>query len=149
MSRPISIEKDSIKLDKSTNRIIISLPDGPKVEICPMDIREFLPVINEEDKVKELFMMLHELDKEPLTQMTFYTRKMTELEDGIESARKQLSNCETNQCVNKWKVIIKSYVDEKNTLAEIRRSVGLLDKIRRKPLEYRIAALGHDPNDRI
>lgn len=148
MSREL-IGKNSIKFDNQTNKIVITLPEGNEIEISPSIMREFLPIISEEEKVKELFMMIHDLEKERLTKMTFYTKKMTELEDGIKTARTELEKCEKMMCIKKWQAVIKSYVDEKNTLAEIRRSVGLIDKTLKKPLEVRIAALGHNPNDYI
>lgn len=144
-----TISKDDINFDKETNRITIALENGAEIEISPTDIRDVMPVIDEKEKVKELFMMLHDLEKEKITKSAFFIKKMKELGKGIQDARAELEKCHKIACVKKWTAVVKSYVDEKNALAEIRRSVGLLDKTVKKPLQIRIATLGHDPNDYI
>ena len=149
MTKRETISKDDITFEKETNRIVITLMSGKEIEIPPIDMREVIPVISEEAKIKELFMMLHDLEKEKITKMTFYINKMVELENGIQDAREELKKCTKIQCIKMWTAIIKSFVDEKNALAEIRRTVGLLDKTVKKPLSVRIAVSGHNPNDYI
>lgn len=142
------IPKESIKYDKETNRLVITLDDGTEIEVSPKDIRNQLPTLNAEEKVRDLSMMIHDIEREKFTQMKYFITKMKELEKGIEDARGDLAKCQKAVCVKKMQVMIKSFVDSKNALAEIRRTVGLLEK-QKKPLRMRIASLGHDPDDFI
>jgi len=141
------IEQENFKYDKDSNRMIITLEDGTEIKVKTTTLREIIPVINEEDKIKELFMILHDIDKEVLTKSSFFIRKMVALEKGIEDARTSLEGAQTMIEVKKWTAIIKSFVDSKNALAEIRRTIGLIDKISRKPINIRLSALGHDPTE--
>ena len=141
------IEQENFKYDKDSNRMIITLEDGTEIKVKTTTLREIIPVINEEDKIKELFMILHDIDKEVLTKSSFFIRKMVALEKGIEDARTSLEGAKTMIEVKKWTAIIKSFVDSKNALAEIRRTIGLIDKISRKPINLRLSALGHDPTE--
>lgn len=142
------IPKESIKFDKEINRLVVTLDDGTEIEISPKDVRDQLPILDKEEKVRDLFMMIHDIEREKFTRMKYFITKMKELEKGIEDARTALGKCNKAVCVKKMQVMIKSYVDSKNALAEIRRTVGLLEK-EKKPLRMRIASLGHDPDDFI
>ena len=144
----MEISKENMHYDKETNRLVITTDDETKIEISPQIIRKFLPVKNEEEKVRDLAMMVHDINREKFARMKFYVIKMKELQVGIEKARKKLESdgCNKMACVKKWQAVIKSYVDEKNTLAEIRRTIGILEK--QKPaIRARIAALGYDPTE--
>lgn len=141
----MELAKEDITFDKTKNRVIIKVK-GEEFEIQPQIVRELLPVLTEEEKVKDLFMMIHDLNREKLTRMNFFIAKMKELEKGVDDARVELKKCGKMTCIKKWQVIIKSYVDSKNTLAEIRRTITLLEK-NKKPLLMRIAKLGQDPYD--
>lgn len=148
MSIKEEVPEENIKYDKETNRVIIKISDEMELEITPQTIRKILPTLNEKEKVKDLFMMIHDIEKEKLTRMSFFVKKMKELEKGIDDARGELKECEKAVCVKKYSVLIKSYVDSKNALAEIRRTITLLEKLK-KPLRIRIAQLGHDPDEYV
>lgn len=143
LGKKMEISKEDIRYDGETNRIIITTDDG-EITLTPQIIREILPTMSEEEKVRDLSMMIHDINREKFTRMKFFIAKMVELRKGIDDAREELKNCMKMTCVKKWQAIIKSYVDEKNTLAEIRRTIGILEK--QKPaIRARIAKLGHDP----
>lgn len=142
------VPKEKIKFDKKINRVIIELSDGKKVEIEPQIIRDVLPILNEGEKIKDLYMMIHDIEMERLTRISLFNKEMLRLEKGIDDARQGLKDCTTAVCVKKYSVLIKSFVDSKNTLAEIRRTITLLEKMK-KPLRIRIAQLGHDPDEYI
>lgn len=131
--------------DEKKNRIIIETDEGTEVEIPPQKIRDLLPVISEEEKIKELQMVLHHIEMEQLTKMEDYINRMAKIAKDMDEARKDLKKCNDMTCVKKWAAVIKSFVDKKNTLAEIRRSVGLLEKTK-KEIRTRIAKLetGHN-----
>ena len=145
MSRE-EIPKEDIKYDKETNRVVIKLSSGEEIEISPQTIRDILPILNKEEKVKDLLMMIHDIEKEELTRISFFIKKMKELDKGIHDAREGLTKCEKAVCVKKYSVLIKSFVDSKNALAEIRRIITLLEKMK-IPIRIRIAKLGQDPDE--
>ncbi len=142
------LQEENFEYNKETNRFIITLENETKIEVSATTLIEnIIPIVGKEEKIKELCMILHDMDKEVLTKANFYNKKMVELEKGIADARKKLEKADSMLSVKKWTAIVKSYVDSKNALAEIRRTIGLIDKISRKPIRLRIAALGHNPND--
>jgi len=145
MSRE-EIPKEDIRYEKETNRVVIKLSDGKEIDISPQTIRDILPTLNKEEKVQDLLMMIHDIEKEELSRMSFFIQKMKDLDKGIDNARVGLSNCQKAVCVKKYSVLIKSYVDSKNALAEIRRAITLLEKMK-IPIRIRIAKLGHDPDE--
>ena len=149
MSAIEELSEENFEYNKETNRIIITLSNDEKFSVSNSTLREVIPVIDEEEKIKELFMILHDMDKEVLTKANFYNKKMVELEKGIADARKKLEQADSMLEVKKWTAVVKSYVDSKNALAEVRRTIGLIDKISRKPIRLRVAALGHNPNEFI
>jgi len=150
MSVMEELREENFEYNKETNRFIITLENKTKIEVSATTLIEnIIPIVSEEEKIKELCMILHDMDKEVLTKANFYIKKMIELTKGIDSARDSLKDADSMLAVKKWTAIVKSYVDSKNALAEVRRTIGLIDKISRKPIRLRIAALGHNPNDYI
>jgi len=141
----LELSKEDIRYDKKANRVIISIA-GEEIILTPQIIREILPVMDEKEKAKDLAMMIHDINREKLARMEFFVTKMKELEKGIQDAREELKKCGKIVCIKKWQAVVKSYVDEKNALAEIRRTIGLLEKDK-KPLRTRIARLGFDPKE--
>jgi len=136
------VGKDKIRLDKAINRIIITLDSGDEISIMPATLREYLPCLTEDEKVKELFMMIHEIEKEKLIHEQYYVEEIKRLNKGLSDARSQLTSGAKMVEVKRLQVIIKSYVDEKNNLIELRRIVNLLEK-QKAPLRTRLAELGH------
>lgn len=100
--------------------------------------------LTEEDKVRELATMIHEIEKEQLSKIGTFMEKMIELDKKMEEATKKLEDAEDLAEAKKWDMVIASYVKRKNVLAEVRRSIGLLER-KKKPLRVRIAKLGFDP----
>ena len=129
-----------IRFDKENNRLVLTTDKGEEVFISPQCIRDLLPTMNEEEKIKDLEMILHDIDKEKLTKMESYMALMRTLQTGITEAREKLKEADTALEIKKWEAVGKSFVDEKNALAEIRRAVGLLEKDR-KVIRVRIAQL--------
>jgi len=127
----------TVRYERSTNTIIVE-ENGQKIEVSPQEIRNVLPHLSDEDRIKDLEMIIHDIEREQLSSMFEYVKKMKELQQGIEDSRVELGKCMKKICVDKWKVIIKSYVDEKNTLAEIRRTIGILQR-KKKEIEWRKA----------
>lgn len=140
------IPKEDIQYDEEINRLVISLPSGEEYVISPQVIREFLPTKTGEEKAKDLAMRIHDINKEKLTRMRYFITRMKELEKDLEEVRKGLKECTKPVCVKKYQVMIKSFVDSKNILAEIRRTIGLLER-EKAPLRTRIAKLGFDPEE--
>ena len=58
----------------------------------PRDLREVLPYKDEGQKIKDLEMVLHDIDMERLTRMEHYIVRMKALEAGVEKARKKSKN---------------------------------------------------------
>jgi len=133
-------DKMEIRFDKENNRLVLTTDNGEEVFISPQCIRDLLPTMNEEEKIKDLEMILHDIDKEKLTKMESYMALMRTLQKGITEARDELKAADTALEIKKWEAVGKSFVDEKNALAEIRRAVGLLEKDR-KVIRVRIAQL--------
>jgi hypothetical protein len=133
-------DKMEIRFDKENNRLVLTTDNGEEVFISPQCIRDLLPTMNEEEKIKDLEMILHDIDREKLTKMESYMALMRKLQDGITEAREELKKADSAILIKKWEAVGKSYVDEKNALAEIRRAVGLLEKDR-KVIRVRIAKL--------
>jgi len=135
----MSIENPEMEYDEKTNRVVIKI-DETEVLITPDAIRTILPKKDEKEKVEDLKMVLHDIDMEQLTKMNYYIAKMKELDKGIIDATDELKKAETMVQIKKWQAVVKSYVDRKNALAEIRRAVGLLEKYK-KAIKIRIAKL--------
>lgn len=131
------IENPEMRYDEKLNRIVIDLTDF-EIYVTPDAIRTILPTKNEKQKVEDLKMVLHDIDMEQLTKMNYYIVKMKELEKGMVDTVGKLEKAETMMEVKKWQAVIKSFVDRKNALAEIRRAVGLLEKYKRS-IRIRIA----------
>jgi len=131
---------EGIIFDKEKNRIIIDMEGITTIEIPPQDLRDLLPVKTEAEKIDDLKMILHDIHRERLTKLNYYITRMAELAKSMDAGRKELKKCGKMVCVKKWQAVIKSYIDEKNALAEIRRAVGLLWKDEKK-LMARIARL--------
>lgn len=129
-----------MRFDKENNRLVLTTDGGEEVFISPQCIRDLIPTLTEEEKIKDLEMILHDIDREKLTKMESYMALMRKLQDGITEARESLKKADNALEIKKWEAVGKSYVDEKNALAEIRRAVGLLEKDR-KAIRVRIARL--------
>ncbi|GAG61953.1 unnamed protein product, partial [marine sediment metagenome] len=95
------LQEGNFRYDEKSNRIIIMLKNG-EFEVKVTTLREVIPIISEEKKIKELFMILHDIDKEVLTKASSFIKKMVELEKGISDARKELEGAETMIEVKKW-----------------------------------------------
>jgi len=130
----------TISFEKDLNRIKIITDNGEEIQITPQQIRDLLPVMNEEEKIKDLEMIFHDIDREALTKMEAYISVVKKIETDIQGARNELEKCTDMICIRKWQAVIQSYVDQKSILAEIRRAVALLEKDRRT-LRMRIAEL--------
>lgn len=128
-----------IRYDKLKNRVIVA--DGQiEIELYPPEIRNVLPMLTEKEKVEDLEMMMHEIDREKLTKALEYNLKMLNLVDDLEKTRRELENCKTATCIKQWQAIGKIILDKKNCLAEIRRTIGWLGREREK-VEFRRAKL--------
>lgn len=103
-------------------------------------------ILDEEGKVKQLAMMVHELEKEQLSKIGNFMNKMIELDKDMESALKNLEQATSAIGIKKWDAILAAYTKRKNVLAEVRRSIGLIEK-KKKPLRVRMAKLGFDPKE--
>lgn len=142
----IEIPIEDIEYDVEQNRILIQYA-GVRLSIFPVDLRKsYLESLNEEDKVKELAMMHHEINKEVLTRIGDFIKRMAEIEDDMADALDELKKCSTAVCVKKWDAVLAASVKRKNVLKEIRLSIGLLEK-QKKPLRTRIAKLEYDPSE--
>lgn len=136
----MSQENPEMEYDIKTNRIIITDSTGNKILVTPDAIRDILPTKNEKEKIDDLKMIFHYIEMEKLTKMNEYIVTIKKLDDGIVQAMKKLETAETLVHVKKWQAMVKSFVDRKNALAEIRRAVGLLEKDK-KSIRIRIAKL--------
>jgi hypothetical protein len=135
----MEINDSNLKFDAQRNRLVITI-DENEILITADAIRDLMPVKDEKQKVEDLKMVLHDIEMEQLTKMNFYIKTMKELDDGIVKATDKLREAEDMIQIKKWQAVIKSYVDRKNALAEIRRAVGLLEKYK-KEIRVRIAKL--------
>ena len=141
----MEIDETDIRYDKEKNRIVISI-DGKDIWISPLFLRNLLPVKNEEEKVKELAMLIHDINREKLTRMTTFMNKSREIEKAILDTLTDLQKCSKAICIKKYEAIIKLHKQRMVVLAEIRRAVGLLNK-EKQELRMRIAHLGINPED--
>jgi len=141
----MEIDKTDIRYDEKKNRIIISFDDN-EIEIPPYYIRDFLPTMKEEEKAKDLAMMIHDINREKLTRMTAFMSKSREIEKAILDTLSALSKCEKIVCIKRNDAIIRLHKQRMIVLAEIRRAVGLLNK-EKQELRMRIANLGINPED--
>jgi len=130
----------TITFDATANRIKIITDSGEEILIAPQQIRDLLPTLNEEEKIKDLEMILHDIDREALTKMEAYIAVVKKIEEDIVDARASLEKCSDMICIRKWQAMIQSFVDQKSILAEIRRAVALLEKDRRT-IRIRLAHL--------
>ena len=130
----------TISFEKDLNRIKIITDGGEEILITPQQIRDLLPPKDEAEKLKDLEMILHDIDREELINMLKYIATIKELEDGIREAREELKQCDDMKCIKKWQAVVQSYRDEKTAIAEIRRAVALLEKDRRT-IRIRMAKL--------
>lgn len=128
-----------IRFDKANNRLVLTTDNNEEILISPQCIRDLLPTMSEKEKIEDLEMILHDIEREKLTKMENYIKSMRDIQSKIESAREKLISAPPKD-VKKWDVVIKSYIAEKNALAEIRRAVGLLEKDK-KTIRIRIARL--------
>lgn len=125
--------------DEEKNRIIIEV-EGKVIEIVPQEIRDLLPFKDKHERVKDLIMIIHDVEREELTQIETFIKECKKID-------KALSNCETNikgaptiRDLKKQEALIKLYLARKNALAEVRRAVALLEK-KKTALRVRIAKL--------
>jgi len=135
----MNIENPEMRYDEKTNRIIINVGEN-EIQITPDAIRTLLPTKDEKQKLEDLKMVLHDIDKEQLTKMNYYIVAMKKLDEGITTATTKLEGATSMLEVKKWQAVTKTFVDRKNALAEIRRAVGLLEKYK-KTIRIRIAKL--------
>lgn len=135
-----------ISFDKMKNCLVVILDNGDKVEIDPFKITENMPKLNTKERIHDLQMMIHYIDRQQLSKLNHIFSRVPEFDRGIQDARGELKKCKKMPCVKKWQAISKTYVDEKNTLRELRLSINLLGK-RKAELRTQIAKLGYDPDE--
>ena len=140
------VEVVDITFDKMKNCLVVILDNGDKVEIDPIRITENMPKLNARERIKDLQMMIHYIDRQQLSKLNHIFSKVPIFDKGIQDAREELKKCKKTPCVKKWQAISKTYVDEKNNLRELRLSINLLGK-RKAELRTQIAKLGFDPDE--
>lgn len=140
------VEVVDISFDKKKNCLVVILDNGDKIEIDPIKITENMPKLNIKERVKDLQMMIHYIDRQQLSKISHIFSKVPEFDKGIQDAREKLKDCKKMPCVKKWQAVSKTYVDEKNNLRELRLSINLLGK-RKAELRTQIAKLGFDPDE--
>ena len=137
-----------VTIDFDKENKIIKLTDGDtNIGITYDALYPILfEVLNEEQKCRQLAMQIHNIESEQLSKIGFFMSNMIELEKGMQEALKNLEEAENAFQLKKWDLVLSSYTKRKNVLAEVRRSIGLLDR-KKKPLRIRIAKLGFDVNE--
>ena len=128
------VEVVDLSFDKKKNRLIAIMNNGDKAEIDPLEIMKAMPIKDAKERIKDLEMMIHYIDKEQITKLAYILSNVVILNKGIEDARTELKNCDGMTCVKQWQAISKTYVDQKNNLKEIRLSIKQFDK---KKMELR------------
>lgn len=143
----IEIEKDEIQFDEKTNRIVVSV-EGKDVRLSPIFLRDLLPTKTDEEKARELAMIVHEIEKEKLLNLKFFVEKVKAIDDEIAKAVEKLAAEDEFKAlyIKKWQAVIDGHGKRKIVLAEIRRAINLLEKWK-EPLRTKIAALGFDPSE--
>lgn len=132
----LELTKENIKYNEKKNRVIITLTNGTKITITivPHQLRDILPTLDAMERIKDLEMIIHDIEREQLTLMSSYVTEMRRIARGLADARGELDSCSKIVQIKAVQVKIKSFVDEKNVLAEIRRTIGILEKQKK---EYR------------
>ena len=140
------VEVVDISFDKMKNCLVVILDNGDKVEIDPIKITENMPKLNAKERVEDLQMMIHYIDKQQLSKISHIFSKVPEFDKGIQDVREELKKCKKMPCVKRWQAISKTYVDEKNNLRELRLSINLLGK-KKAGLRTEIARIGYEPDE--
>lgn len=125
--------------DEKKNRIIIEV-GGKKIEIPPQDIREILPYKDKAQRVQDLRMIIHDIEREELTQIETFIGRMVELDKAMDKIESDIKGCGNLKDVKKHEGRLKALIARKNACAEIRRAVALLEK-KKNALRVRIARL--------
>jgi len=125
--------------DEKKNRLIIQV-GGKEIELPPQDIREILPYKDKAQRVKDLRMIIHDIEREELTQIETFIARMVALDKAMDKIETDIKNCAKLKDVKKHEGRLKALVARKNACAEIRRAVALLEK-KKKGLRVRIAKL--------
>ena len=144
----MTTEKD-VTFNKAEETITVTTPNGAASVTFPVSaIREIVMELtpNEEQKVRQLATIIHEIEKEQLSKIGNFMAKMIELDEKMDGAIDELRQATSTQGIKKWDAVLAAYVKRKNVLAEVRRAVGLLER-KKKPLRVRIAKLGFDPKE--
>jgi len=125
--------------DEKKNRVIIKV-GGKEIELPPQDIREILPYKDKAQRVKDLRMIIHDIEREELTQIETFIARMVALDKAMDKIEVDIKGCGKLKDVKKHEGRLKALVARKNACAEIRRAVALLEK-KKKGLRVRIAKL--------
>lgn len=141
-------EVAEVSFDSMKNRLIIILANGDKIEVEPLEVMKVMPKMTDEEKVEDLKMMMHYIDRQDLSQLSEILDKVRQYIDGIASAREELKKCTKLVCVKKWQSVSKTYLDQKNSMKELRLTVKLFDE-KKKELRTKIAQLGFDPDEEV
>lgn len=128
------VEIVDLSFDVKKNRLIAIMNNGDKAEIDPLEIMKAMPIKDAKERVKDLEMMIHYIDKEQITKLAYILSNVVILNKGIQNARKELKDCDGMTCVKQWQAISKTFVDEKNNLKEIRLAIKEFNK---KKMEIR------------
>lgn len=128
-----------MQFDEKKNRIIVSI-DGKEIEIAPQDIRNLLPFKDADERVKDLTMIIHDLEREELTQIETFIHLCKEIDKTIKGLEEGLGKCEDTKCIRKYEAFIKIHLARKSTLTQVRLAIALLDK-KKRGLRVRIARL--------
>ena len=141
------VEVVGLSFDRKKNRLIIIMDNGDKAEIDPFKIMEAMPIKNAKERIKDLLMMIHYIDKEQIMVYAYnIPATVMALNKGIADARTELKNCKDMTCVKQWQAISKTFVDQKNNLKEVRLSIKELNR-KKMELRAKIASLGYDPDE--
>jgi len=138
----------SMLFDEMKNCLVIILDNGDKAEIDPYKIMEAMPKKNKKEKIEDLRMMIHFIDRQQLAKLSHIFSQVPIFDAGIENAIKELKDCKKMPCIKKWQAISKAYVDKKNNLKEVRLTIGLLSR-KKAELRAEIARLGYNPDEQI
>lgn len=136
----------SMSFDTMKSCLVVILDNGDKVEIDPEKITEHMPKLKLEEKIEDLRMMIHYIDRRQLASLNHIFSQVPIFDKGIKDAREKLKMCKKTVCVKKWQAISKTYVDEKNNLREVRLTIGLLSR-KKAELRAEIARLGYNPDE--
>jgi len=127
--------------DEKKNRVIIKIGDK-EIEIPPQDIREILPYKDKAQRVKDLRMIIHDIELEELTQIETFIARMVKLDKAMDAIEGDIKGCVGGKLKDAkiHEGRLKALMARKNACAEIRRAVALLEK-KKKGLRVRIARL--------